>query len=203
MKLDKLAGFGPTAAFVIGVAGILFGLCLLFGTAIHNASAAAGDVVTVVEFICFWVIPIALLVVALDLEWIEHPATTDFWLAASHIAAIAAIVLPIVVAVSGLLRIFVLAGVAALATVILVGLVLLIHNAEARRAGLLHGPLLWIGYISGVGLIATGFLPLLFPVGAIGLIVGLVALIIWSIWLGTLLRGAKQLATSTPAEAGP
>jgi hypothetical protein len=79
-----------------------------------------------------------------------------------------------------------------------VGFTLLVHNIQARRAGLLHGALPWIGIAAGAGFIYLGVLQsfVLFTTAFVmgwyyGLIPTQVLYVVWTIWLGVHLLRAK------------
>jgi hypothetical protein len=150
MKLQKLAGYGPTAAFVS--AGSLFVLFFLmvFGNPIFTAVPALTIPIYLVWLLALWLWLGALAVLVLDLEWLEHPATTTRWFQVAHWATLAAVFLPVLFGIELVSDKGWLGTIVVSLLVLCVGLTLLIHNINARRAGLLKGALPWIGIVAGV-----------------------------------------------------
>ena len=92
-------------------------------------------------------------------------------------------------------------------TFVPVGLSLLVHNVDGRRAGLLHGVLPWVGIVTGLAFAVAGlgFASLLVPMGTTlftvgwnALLLGQVLYIVWAIWMGVKLSRSNAGA---PAEA--
>ncbi|HEX2682133.1 MAG TPA: hypothetical protein VHQ03_12685, partial [Candidatus Dormibacteraeota bacterium] len=104
MRLQRLAGFGPIAAFVS--AGSLFVFFVLeeFGTALLTSSPGAYVAVAIVFFLALWLWVAALSVVAFDLEWIEHPKTSTGWFQAARWLTFIAMVMPAVLLLAVLLN---------------------------------------------------------------------------------------------------
>ena len=77
MKLRRLAGYGPIAAYVSAGALFIFFFILIFGTPISQNAPGIAVPMTVVYIFALWVWLAALTVVVLDLEWLElrpqHP----------------------------------------------------------------------------------------------------------------------------------
>jgi hypothetical protein len=190
MKLKKLAGYGSAAAFVSAGSLFVFLFLLLFGYAIFNAVPALVFPVFLVWFVALWLWVGAFAVLVLDLEWLEHPATSTTWFRVAHWATLVAVFLPVVFGIAVITDNGALGTVVSSALALCVGLSLLIHNIDARRAGLLRGALPWIGIVAGVAylLLATtiyaGF-------GFVALMLGQVFYIAWATWMGIRLRTAS------------
>ena len=196
MKLQRMAGYGPTAAYVSALSLALFFFILIAGNAIAQAVPALIAPMTVVYLLALWLWLAAFAVVVFDLEWLEHPATSTRWFQIAHWATLAGAMAPVVLVLGLIARSTFLSALAVLVIGACVGVSMLVHNIDGRRAGLLRGWLPWVGIISGVGLILAGIgIPLaLPPVGFTGLIVGQVLYIAWGIWMGTTLSRAKHTA---------
>ena len=90
-----------------------------------------------------------------------------------------------------------------------VGISILVHNWDARRAGILHGVLPWLGIVSGVAMTLAGIGYALFvPIGMMALffliainflLLGQVLYMMWAIWLGVKLARSKVAAPATLA----
>jgi len=204
MKLQRLAGYGPTAAYVSALSLALFFFILITGNAIAQAVPALIAPMTIVYLFALWLWLAAFAVVVFDLEWLEHPATSTRWFQVAHWATLVAAMGPVILVLGLVVRSTFLSALAVLVVGICAGVSLLVHNIDARRAGLLHGWLPWVGIISGVGLILAGIgIPLsLPPLGFTGLIVGQVLYIAWGIWMGMTLTRAKRTAAA-PASTTP
>jgi len=207
MKLQRLAGFGPIAAFVSAAALLSFAL-------INQLSAAAPPslyTAVAIAFLtaaCVWVVSLA--IVVFDLEYLEHPATSTRWVRAGLVAAIVAVVMSLVLPVAQ----FTAAGQpysVELAWAVLLmsfGFTMVVHNVQARRARLLRGALPWIGIVDGSFWIYLGILQFIFmftPKLVMGFVYGLpiteLLYLVWAIWLGVhLVRSkAKSPARATAA----
>ena len=208
MKLERLAGYGPTAALVSGGSLFIALFILIFGPGIHPAWDGVAVAMVVVAALAATLWPLSLVVVGLDLEWLEHPDTHTgrlrFSLWAAFLGAFCPLffALVLIVANNSFLPALPLAVLAADMAIFLI-----IQNREARKAGLLKGVLPVIGYIAGGGftLMALGFAtsllsPLAFGLGLIGFFTGTVSFVFWSIWLGLRLHGEKN---AVPIAASP
>jgi hypothetical protein len=213
VRLDKLRGKGPWFAFASPtflILGLIAGSILIAnlnctpGGPCSPSSGFGLEVAgTVVIFALFI---LSALVVAIDLEWIEHPRThsgfTYVGLAAMTVATLAflALLLEAVVNASGwvtpLTSFLVFGG---------FGLYLLVMNLVGWRAHLLGRVLPWIGVVGGaMSVIVAGFLFL--PSTTVTQSVGSLALvafgpiyIVWSLWLGFKLRGEAPAAAPSAA----
>jgi hypothetical protein len=200
MKLQRLAGYGPTAAFVSAVSLFVFFVILIFGTPIVENARGIAVPMTILYFLTFWVWLGGLGVVVFDLEWLEHPATSTTWFQVAHWATLVALVVPVVLGISLLAGAGVLVQASFFATFVLVGLSLLTHNIDARRAGLLKGALPWLGIVTGAAYVVAGFgiwtIP---PIGFAGLILGQTFYIAWAVWMGARLSGTRTAAAQSLA----
>jgi hypothetical protein len=195
MKLQKLAGYGPTAAFVSAGSLFVFFFLLLFGYPIFNAVPALTVPIFLVWFSALWLWLGALAVLVFDLEWLEHPATSTRWFQVAHWATLAAVFLPVFFGIAIVTNNGTLGTIIVSLLALCVGLSLLIHNIEARRAGLLQGSLPWIGIVTGVAflLVAIGIYTVI--IGFVAVWLGQVFYITWAIWIGVKLRGTKAAPT--------
>jgi hypothetical protein len=193
MKLQRLAGYGPIAAFVSAAA--LFVVAIIQQVMIPPSIFLVTAIVFLI-LLTTWVG--ALAVTLFDLEWLEHPKTNTSLFRAALAASLVAMAMP---ALIGLIQ---FAGVPVpfpIPYVVLwlgVGFTLLVHNIEARRVGLMRGALPWIGIAAGAGFIYLGVLQsfVLFTTAFVmgwyyGLILTQVLYLTWSIWLGVHLLRAK------------
>ena len=199
MRLDKLRGYGPWFAFAspgfffLAVLAIILTLSnITFGTNVAPPSWLGAAVAVWFLLLALWMV--TGLVVALDLEWIEHPLThtgmTYVGLAAAAISTLAflGMLLESVLPISG--NNFVVVGTGFLFVAGL-GVYLVVMNLVGWRARLLGRVLPWIGIVAGV----------LFLIAALMIVVGLGAgvslpivpaiplYLLWSLWLGFRLRG--------------
>lgn len=209
MKLQKLAGYGPTASIVSGVSLIVFFVLLFFAPPVFGNNRALEAVAAILLLLALTLWPAALLVVGVDLEWLEHPLTHTGRMQASLVAGFIAIFLPVIFVIT---LVFFSQGQAPSAPIgllcLCIGVFLLIQNWEARKAGLLHGVLPWIGLVSGGAFVLTGlsFLPtvanvlFMYVFAILFWVIATISFMFWSIWLGIYLRSAEQLPT-TPAQA--
>jgi hypothetical protein len=99
VKLRRLAGYGPTAAYLS--AGSLFVFFFILILCYPIAQAASWDAIpmTIVWFFALWLWLGALAVVVFDLEWLEHPATSTRWFQIAHWATLAALVVPVLLGI--------------------------------------------------------------------------------------------------------
>lgn len=211
MQLQRLAGYGPLAAYVS--AGFLLAFVLVgqFGTAIIQAAPGMVVPVEIVFVLALWVWIAGLAVVVSDLEWRGQPTTSARRLQVARVATLVALVMPVPFVVGLIVN----AGVPVQAPSYLliyggVGISLLIHNLGARRAGLLHGLLPWLGIVTGVAYILAGigFGAILIPgigmtlylIGFNVLELGEVVYIVWAIWLGVKLSWTRA---AVPAAVAP
>lgn len=202
MKLQRLAGYGPTAAYVSAGALFLFYFILVFGTPIAQAAPGIAVPMTIVYILTLWLWLAALAVVVFDLEWLEHPATSTRWFQIAHWTALVTVFLPVLLVIGFLAGVGFLVQVSFYVTFFLVGVNVLIHNVDARRAGLLQGILPWLGIVTGASFIIAGLcIWSLVPVGFAGLILGQTFYIAWAIWMGMRLSTSKTPATPAPASA--
>jgi len=212
MKLKRLAGYGPLAAFVTAGSLLLYAAIDQLGSAI--AQAAPG-LLAPMEYVYFVAVPlwvVALAVVVFDLEWIEHPKTSTRRLQVARAATLVALVMPVVLDI----------GLIAKAGVILqspsylllyggIATSLLIHNFDGRRAGVLHGVLPWLGMaaglayaIAGIGFgmfLIPGIGPSAYMVGFNTLLLGQVLYVAWAVWMGVTLSRSRALGTAASVAA--
>jgi hypothetical protein len=205
MKLQRLAGYGPTAAYVSAGALFVFFSILIFGTPVAQNAPGIAVPMTVVYIFALWVWLAALAVVVLDLEWLEHPATNTRLFQVAHWTALVSVFLPLVLVISFLAGVGGLVQVSFYLTFLLVGVNLLIHNIDARRAGLLQGIPPWLGIVTGIAFVVAGLgIWTIVPLGFIGLILGQTFYIAWAVWMGVILSAApRKGAAPAPASAIP
>lgn len=200
MKLQRLAGYGPTAAFVSALSLFVFFFILILGYPISQVAPGLDLVLNILWFFGLWFWVAAFAVVVFDLEWLEHPATSTRWFQIAHWATLVAVVVPVVLGISLITGSAFLGALCVLVIGVCVGISLLVHNIDARRAGLLKGNLPWVGVVAGVAYILAGIgiaisLP---PLGFTALILGQTFYIAWAIWLGVKL-GSSKTPTAAPA----
>lgn len=197
MKLQRLAGYGPTAAYVSAGALFIFFLILVFGTPIAQSAPGIGVPLTILYFLAFWAWLGGLAVVVFDLEWLEHPATSTTWFQVAHWATLVALVVPVVLGIAVLTGAGTLVQASFFVTFVLVGLSLLIHNVDARRAGLLRGAIPWLGIVTGAAYVVAGIGIWTIPaIGFSSLILGQTFYIAWAAWMGARL-GSTRAAAAT------
>lgn len=200
MKLQRLAGYGPTAAYVSAGALFIFFFILVFGTPIAQTAPGIGVPLTIVYFLAFWAWLGGLAVVVFDLEWLEHPATSTTWFQVAHWATLVALIVPVVLGIAVLSGAGTLVQASFFVTFVLVGLSLLIHNIDARRAGILKGALPWLGIVTGAAYIVAGIGIWTIPaIGFSGLILGQTFYIAWAAWMGARLGTTRAAAAAAPA----
>src|SRR5215472_9174016 len=151
MQLQRLAGYGSTAAYVSAGSLLVFVLIGQLGSAILKAAPGVFIPMEVVFVLALWLWIAGLAIVVSHLEKLEHPATATRWLRVARGATLVALVMPVPIIISLIAN----AGVPVQAPSYLliycgVGIGLLSHNLGARRAGLLHGVLPWLGIVTGV-----------------------------------------------------
>src|SRR5256884_9593418 len=96
MKLRRLAGYGPIAAYVSAGALFIFFFILIFGTPISQNAPGIAVPMTVVYMFALWVWLPALTLVVLDLEWLEHPPTNTRLFQVAHWIALESVFLSLV-----------------------------------------------------------------------------------------------------------
>ena len=206
MKLQRLAGFGPIAAFVS--AG---GLFVYAGFQEISVPASLINVALPVLFLSMFLWAAGLTVAVVDLEWLEHPATSTPWIRAALVAAIAAAVAPLIMALGIYGKVGYPYTVQTGAGILLfgVGFSVLVHSIEARRARLLHRPLAWFGIFTGGCFVYLGTLQLIYmftPVLLMGFVYAfmpaLLLYLIWAVWMGIhLVRSRSRAKASAPVVA--
>jgi hypothetical protein len=204
MQVQRLAGYGPIAAYVSVGSLFVFFFFQQFGGAI--ASAAPGLYVpTAIAFVlALWVFIAGLAVVGIDLERLAPPATNMRGSQVARGATLVALVMPVPLLIGGLVNISRLLPISYLLIFASVGISLLVHNLDARRAGLLQGVLPWLGTVTGVAyvlggigfgtLLAPGLGTTFFVIGFNVVRLGQVLYIVWAIWLGVHLSRSKAPA---------
>jgi hypothetical protein len=174
----------------------------------------------IVLFVLLWLWVAALSVVALDLEWIEHPKTGTRWFQVARGLTLIAMAMPAVLLLAVLLNLpLIFLAVPNALTWGGVGISILVHNWDARRAGILHGVLPWLGIVSGVAMTlgGIGYYALFVPIGMTAhfspdrnqdfffliainsLLLGQVVYMVWAAWLGVKLARSKVAAPATLA----
>ena len=211
MKLQRLAGFGPTAAFVSAASMLVWFVLEEAGNSI--VAAAPGllvptvIVMTLAQFL--WIAGLA--VVVFDLEWLEHPATSTSRIRIAQVATLVALLMPIPIAIAPFTLGLALQAPAFFLLFAGVATTVLVHMFEGRRARLLHGALPWFGIVIGVlyALCAVGYIGILLP--GIGMSVFMggfdtnlfteVLYIVWATWMGVDLVRSKTPARVAAATA--
>lgn len=219
MRLDKLRGFGPWFAFAVPFLFLFtMGYWVLLRdqtarAAVHQLIAVAlpegqptpsyGAAVGL--WLVLWaLIVLAGLVVAVDLEWIEHPLTNTPMTYVALGGMVVATLAFIVFLVDGFANFGVVSEALFLVAAFLVsagfGVYLVVINLVGKRAGLLGRVLPWLGVVSGtLFLVAALLIVVGLPEGAgLGAFPGAALYFGWSLWLGFRLRGkAPEPAVSS------
>jgi hypothetical protein len=196
MKLDRMRGLGSWFAFLSPTL-VALGIVAFIAIA-ASAGSSAGQtpppqflVGAFVMLVAFGLAALAGLAVAIDLEWIEHPATHT---AATYVGLAGAIV------GTGCFLLAILEGLLDLPTLLVFGtavavptgwgVYLVVMNLVGWRAKLLGNVLPWIGLASGVLMLATtGLVFVLAPAVGLCFLPAALLYLVWSLWLGFRLRG--------------
>ena len=208
MRLDKLRGYGPWFAFATPILFVFSVAYLMVVVSFGNGDPTGPPAPWFFPALTVWFLLMSLfvlsgLVVAIDLEWIEHPRTntpmTYVGLGAMAVSTLAFLL-------------FLLEGVVnfgsallVVATICLVaggaGVYLVVMNLVGMRAGLLGPWLPVLGIVSGA-LFLVSVLMVLMGLGSGMELAGIPALalyLVWSFWLGFRLRGKAPVQTSAAA----
>jgi len=207
LKLDKLRGFGPWFAFATPVFfGLAFASFIILTSSITYTGTGADRKVSLPDWFGLVAAGLVLLlgmsmlsglIVALDLEWIEHPRThtglTYVALGAMAVSTLAFYIMLIQLtffASNGtwITAFFFVAG---------LGLYLLVVNWVARRAHLLGPGLPLLGMVCGALFLIASLGAFGVDFTSVGFIGAVPLYLAWAIWLGFRLRGP------TPADAAP
>lgn len=203
MKLQRLAGYGPIAAFVS--AGGIF-VYALFQVVPVPANLISLALPVLILAMFTWAAGLTVTVV--DLQWMEHPTTSTRWIQAALVAAIAAIAGPFLMALGAYTNFAYPYSLEVGASLLLlgVGFSVLVHSLEARRAGLLRGALPWVGIVTGACFLYLGILQFIYmftPVLLMGFVYAfqpsLLIYFIWAIWMGVHLVRSKAPARAKAA----
>jgi hypothetical protein len=220
MRLDKLRGFGPWFAFAVP---FLFLFTMGYWVFLRDqpARAAVRQLIAVAlpqgqpapsfgAAVELWFVPWALivlagLVVAIDLEWIEHPLTNTPMTYVALGGMVVATLAFTVFLVDGFANFGVVSGALFLVAAFLVsagfGVYLVLINFIGKRAGLFGQVLPWLGVVSGALFLVAALLMVVgLPEGAgFGFFPGAALYLGWSLWLGFRLRGkGPEPAVSSP-----
>lgn len=205
VRLDKLRGYGPWFAFASPFFFVMSFVYLMVIFAIWRPTSQGPPPGWFGWMVAGWLLIWALFLisaflVALDLEWIEHPVThtpmtyVGLGGAAVATAAFFAILIEGFVNVGGFTvgaTLFVLfAG---------LGVYLVVMNVVGRRAGLLGRGLPWLGITCG-GCFLLAAVSSLVGTGGLAAVVVLPAVplyLAWSVWLGFHLRSAAARVAIT------
>jgi hypothetical protein len=110
----------------------------------------------------------------------------------AHWATLVALVLPVALGVSLITGAGALVQASFFVTFILVGISLLIHNVDPRRADMLRGALPWLGIVTGAAYIVAGLgIWTIAAIGFAALILGQTFYIAWAVWMGMRLNASK------------
>lgn len=211
MKLQRLASYGPTAAYVSAGSLLVFFFLQQFGGAIVTATPGL-YVPSVIVFdlaLGLWIAGLA--VVGFDLEQLAHPAASTRGFQVARWLTVVAVVMLALLGIGQVINSLVLIPISYLLIFACVGISLVIYNLGGRRTELLHGVLPWLGIAVSMSYIIAGigFGTLLSPFGmsffAIGfkvLMLGQTLYIAWAIWLGVKLSRSKAASTALPVVTG-
>ena len=211
MKLRRLAGYGPIAAFVSAGSLLVFFFLQEAGSAIVAAAPSIFVPLAITFVFAQWLWVAGLAVVVFDLEWLEHPSTSTGWIRVAQVATLIALVMPIPIGIAPFTVGVNLQAPSFLLLFFGVATTLLVHNIEARRVGLLRGPLPWLGIATGVLYVICGlaFVGILLPsVGMTVFMVGLnvnfvteIVYIVWAVWMGVHLTRSRTVPSAAPRPA--
>lgn len=210
MKLQRLAGYGPLAAFVSAGALLVFLVLEQTSYAIATTAPSLFVPIAITFFVAQTVWVAGLAVVVFDLEYLEHPSTSNPWIRVAQVAALVALVMPIPVAGAPFTALGVKVQAPAFMLLFLgVAITLLVHCIEGRRARLLHGVLPWLGIVTGglYVICAIAYIGILLPsigmsVFMVGFNVNMLAellYIVWGVWMGVHLIRSRSRALQTAA----
>ena len=205
MKLDRMRGLGPwfaVATPVFFVLAVLWMPVVVAGIKVegpHRVTFAPWfDVAAGAWFLWLALFMVCGLLVAIDLEWIEHPAThtgLSYLALGSMAVATLAYLLSLVLglfevqgAVNAVLGFLFLAG---------LGLYLVLINWVGWRAGLLGRVFPWVGMVAGAACLVASLAFLVYDLLASFLLLGIPLYLLWSLWLAFKLRG--QVPDPAPA----
>ena len=207
LKLDKLRGFGPWFAFATPVFfGLAFATFVIVTSSITHTGTGPDRKVVIPDWfdvgagllvLLLGLSMLSGLIVALDLEWIEHPRAhtplTYIGLGAMAVSTLSFLTLLVSMAFfassgTSITAFFFVAG---------FGLYLVVTNWVAMRAHLLGPGLPWLGMISGALFLIASLGAFGVNFTSIGFIGAVPLYLAWSIWLGFRLRG------KTPIDAAP
>jgi hypothetical protein len=208
MRLDKLRGYGPWFAFATPILFVFSTVYLILVETLGNSDVTGPPAPWFFPAIAFWLLLMGLfilsgLVVAIDLEWIEHPRTntpmTYVGLGGMVVSTLAFLLFLLegVVTINGefvfVITIFLVAAG--------LGVYLVVMNLVGMRAGLLGRWLPVLGIVSGALFLVSALLILVGLGGGMELagIPALALYLVWSLWLGFRLRGKAPVQTSAPA----
>lgn len=202
MKLQRLAGFGPAAAFISAAAVIVFSVVLQLAAEIPPSLIVPAVVVILATMTVFVA---ALAVTLFDLEWIDHAATSTPRIRLALGAALVAAFMPTVLGLIQFAGLPVPDPIPFTIYFLGIGVSVLVHSIEGRRAGILHGALAWIGIADGALFVALAafqaavlFTSALVMGAYYSLPVVYVLYVIWAIWMGVHLVRSKA---PTPVKA--
>ena len=199
MKLQRLAGFGPAAAFVSAASVVAFAVLQQVGADVPASLLVAAIAV----FLGLMALNVAALTVTVfDLEWLDHPATSKPRIQFALWATVVATFMPAVLGLIQFAGLPVNFAVPYTVYFLGIGISVLVHSIEGRRAGLMHGALAWIGIVDGALFIALAALQALVMV-TFALVMGAFYLlpvcyllyVVWAIWLGAHLIRSRAHTT--------
>src|SRR5262245_28619720 len=95
MKLQRLAGYGPAAAYVSAGSLLVFVLVGRLGNAIPQAVPGMVVPVEIVFFLALWLWLGCLAVMGSDLDRLARPGTCTRWLQVARVAMLVALVMPV------------------------------------------------------------------------------------------------------------
>ena len=211
MKLDRMRGLGPwfaVATPVFFVLSVLWMPAVVSG--IHATGPGPNDVTFAAWFdyaVGAWFLWLTLfmvcgLLVAIDLEWIEHPATHT---GLTYVALGSMVVATLAYLLSLVLSLFNVVGVVNAVCGFLfllgLGLYLVLINWVGLQAHLFGSVFPWVGVVAGVACVVASLAFLVFDLLASFLLLGIPLYLIWSVWLAFKLRGSAPATAAAPATA--
>lgn len=206
-KRQRLVSYAPLAASISAGSLLVYFLAAeQFGGAIIAAAPGLYVPLVITSLAAFALWAAGLVVVVVNLERLDHRATSMRWMQVARGAVLTALVVQVPLDIGLIVR----AGVPIQAPAYLliyvgVGVGLLIHNLVARRVGLFGGVVPWLGIATGVAYILAGIGFGTFPIPGVGmvfysigfnvLLLGQALYLVWAIWIGVKLSRDKVVAT--------
>lgn len=211
MKVRRLAGYGPIAAYVSAGSLLVYFILQQTGTLIVSAAPFLFVPLAIAFVIALFVWVAGLAVAMFDLESLAHPATSTASIRIARFTTLVALVMPLPIGLAPFTFGVNLQAPSFLLLFVGVAITLVVHNLEGRRAGLMHSVLPWLGIATGAVYVVAGLAYMGILIPTIGMTVFMVGLnvselaeilyIVWAIWMGVQLTRSKTSASAAPRAA--